>query len=229
MKKKGTFIVIEGGDGAGKATQLELLKNAFDGLKLKTTTFDFPRYEAFFGALVGRALKGDFGDFLTLSPYIASMPFTLDRASAREDLLKALTKGHILSNRYTPSNVVYQAAKIDSEKGRKEFIESLEKGEYEVMKLPKPSLVIYLQVPADISAKLITEKAARNYLGKEKGVKDLYEQNLEFQKKVTALYLALAKKRSDWKVINCAPKAKILSREEIHKKVLALVEKHLEK
>lgn len=223
MKTKAQFIVIEGGDGAGKETQANLLRDAFQKEGMALSMFDFPRYGEFFGGIVGRALKGEFGDFVSLSPHLASMPFTLDRVSAKPDLLAALSSGHVLSNRYTPSNVAYQAAKIADAVERREFIASLEKGEYEILGLPKPTLVIYLKVPVEISAKLVTEKAARNYLGNEKGLADLHEKNLEFQKKVVDTYLALAKERPEWRVIDCAPEGKMLSREAIHAQVLGIV------
>jgi len=221
MKKKGLFIVIEGGDGAGKATQLELLQKALVKSGQKISCFDFPQYESFFGKIVGQALKGEHGDFLALSPFLASMPFMLDRFSAREAMRAALKKGNVLSNRYTPSNVVYQAAKL-SGKARQEFISFLEK-EYELLDLPRPSLVIYLKVPVEVSAKLITEKAARTYMGGEKGVKDLYETNVKFQTEVQKLYRSLARKRPEWRIIECFKKGRLLSREEVHELVMDAV------
>ena len=154
--------------------------------KPKVAFFDFPQYEkTLAGKLVGRYLKGEFGDPLLLSPYIASLPYALDRIAARDELNKALEKGVVICNRYIPSNIGHQASKLPEDK-RDEFISWLEQMEYGELKLPKPTLVIYLYVPVEISSHLVEKKEARAYIGGEsaKGAKDGHEKDMEYQQKV---------------------------------------------
>lgn len=224
---KGKFIVIEGGDGAGKGTQLAKLKEALKAQGVKVFSTDFPRYDSsLFGALCGRALKGEFGDFRHLDPHLASLCYTLDRVSAKREMEDMLKRGILASNKYTPSNVAYQAAKLRGKK-KKEFIDFLERAEYGELGLPKPDLVIYLYVPPRISHQLVAKKDARSYLGQKKGKRDQHEQDFAYQQAVVKTYIKLAKARPDWVVINCVKKGKLMSVEEIHALVYAQVSKLL--
>ena len=218
------FIVIEGGDGAGKGTQAKLLVDRLSK-ETKVSFFDFPQYEkTLAGKLVGRYLKGEFGDPLLLSPYIASLPYALDRVAARDELYKSLEEGVVICNRYIPSNIGHQASKLPEDK-REEFVSWLEQMEYGELKLPKPTLVIYLYVPAEISSRLVEKKDARAYIGGEnaKGAKDGHEKNMEYQQKVIDVYTKMSKERIDWKLINCVEDGRLLSIEEIHDKIMGIV------
>ena len=227
MKKKGKLIVIEGGDGAGKATQAKLLIDALKQKSVSVEYLDFPRYdESLFGALTGRALKGEFGDFRHLSPYLASLPYSLDRVAAKDAIKAALGKGIVICNRYTSSNVAFQATKL-SGKARRDFIDFLERAEYDELGLPRPSLVIYLYVPAHIAHELVAGKERRGYLNKKKGARDQHESDHRYQGMVVDTYLHLCRRRLDWKAIVCARKGKLLSREEIHARVMKEVSAHL--
>ena len=176
------------------------------------------------GKLVGRYLKGEFGDPLLLSPYIASIPYALDRVAARDELNKALEEGAVICNRYTPSNIGHQASKLPEDK-RDEFISWLEQLEYGELKIPKPTLVIYLYVPVEISSRLVEKKEARAYIGGEsaKGAKDGHEKDSKYQHKSIDVYTKIAKERNDWKFINCVEEGRLLSIEEIHEKIMRIV------
>lgn len=218
------FIVIEGGDGAGKGTQAKLLVEKLSK-ETKVSFFDFPQYEkTLAGKLVGRYLKGEFGDPLLLSPYIASLPYALDRVAARDDLNEALGEGVVICNRYTPSNIGHQASKLPEDK-REEFISWLEQLEYDELKIPKPTLVIYLYVPVEISSRLVEKKEARAYIGGEssKGEKDGHEKDTEYQRKSIDVYTKMSKERNDWKLINCVEDGRLLSVEEIHSKIMMVI------
>lgn len=218
---KGKLVVVEGADGSGKGTQVSLLIDALQKRGTKVTVFDFPQYEtSLFGEIVGKALKGAFGDFKNMSPYLASLPFTLDRLSAKEAIVQALRKGVVICNRYTPSNVAYQAAKFAG-KEQKEFISFLEQAEYGELGLPRPDMVMYLYVPPAISYELVKQKEARSYLSGKKGAQDQHESDRSYQDSVVKTYLKLAKQRVDWNVITCTKKGKLLSREEIHDMVMS--------
>ncbi len=216
MDKRGKFIVIEGGDAAGKKTQanLALAKLQQQG---EVNFFDFPRYEqSMSGAIVRKALDGAYGDFRNMDPHLASLPYTLDRVAAAPLMWEALKKGHILANRFTPSNSMYQGGKFLEEEQQNEFIRWLERLEYEEFNLPRPSLLIYLHVPFDISQKLM--------VGRQK---DQHEQDVEYLKRVVELYLRVASRRADWKVVECIKNGELMSREEIHALVMEIVNAHL--
>ena len=153
------------------------------------------------------------------------MPYILDRARAKYLLLESLKEGHVICDRYTPSNIAYQAAKLPSRE-RQAFIDFLEKGEYGELGLPMPDLVLYLHVPAKISSQLVTKKSKRSYL-KRAGAKDQHEADLDYQETVAALYLQLAKKRGNWQIIDCLDNGRLLPREDIHLKVMRTVKKEL--
>ena len=217
--------MIEGADGSGKATQARLLANALEEYG-PVSSFEFPRYKkSTFGNLIGRCLAGEFGDFLKLSPYLSSLPYILDRARAKCLLDEALKEGNVVCDRYTPSNLVFQSAKLPRGE-RAAFTQFLETGEYEELGLPVPDLVIYLSVPAHISADLIALKQKRSYLSKQ-GAKDIHEKNVAYQETVIGIYKEMTKKRAEWKLIECFERGKMLSREDIHHKVMNLVKNFL--
>ena len=197
------LIDIEGADGSGKTEQA---KRLFERLKREgraTSYFDFPQYEGSrIGKLIGELLAGKHGDFMSMPAFVSALPYAVDRASAREKLLEALGRGDILvSNRYTPSNLAHQSAKLpkDEQPALVKFIEGVE---YEDLALPRPDLVFYLSVPTDIASELITRKAKRDYLDGE--TRDLAERNIAHQDRTRAAYLRLAQEKG-WQVIDCAP------------------------
>ncbi len=215
--------MIEGADGSGKGTQTRLLAKSLEEYG-PVVQFEFPRYKnSAFGNLIKRCLGGEFGNFLELSPYLSSLPYILDRVRAKYLLLESLKDGHVICDRYTPSNIAYQSAKLSSGE-RKEFIEFIESGEYEELGLPAPDLVIYLSVPVETSAQLIKERRAK---GKAEVVKDIHESNLEYQRKVADVYRYLSKERSNWKIVDCVKGGKLLPREDVHQKVVKIVKEHL--
>ncbi|MBD3300564.1 MAG: thymidylate kinase [Candidatus Moranbacteria bacterium] len=212
--KAGKFVIIEGIDGSGKATQTEML---FDRLKKegrKVKKIDFPRYyDNFFGKLIGECLKGEHGDFLTLDPYVTSVLYACDRFESSGEILKWIKQGYIvLSDRYVSSNFIHQGGKLKGKKERLKYLKWLEKMEYEVFKIPKPDLIIYLDVSLDIARKLAGNKTEKKqYLG---GKKDVYEES--------ASHLNNAKKSAEDLVksgavqrIDCVKNGKILSKKEI--------------
>jgi dTMP kinase len=230
VARKGKLIVLEGGDGSGKGTQTRLLIDALAKAGVNLQEFDFPRYEgSSFGKLCGEALKGLHGDFRNMSPYISSLPYVLDRVSAKNTLEQALEKGTVICNRYTPSNIAYQSAKL-SGKEKQDFIKFIEDAEYKELGLPKPDLVIYLYVPIEMSQKLIGKKKARSYLGKQ-GSRDQHEQDVAYLVRAVQTYLELAEKykRQNWHVVDCLEKGVMLSRDEIHRKIFGIVQKYLNK
>ncbi|MCL5016289.1 MAG: thymidylate kinase [Patescibacteria group bacterium] len=205
------LIVVEGADGAGKATQVKLLKEEFVALGFCVSVFSFPRYDHLYGSLIRRGLNGEFGDFLGLNPYVASALWAADRAGARDELLDGLKKGIVICDRYIQSNLAYQGAKLEG-KARAEFIRFTEEAEYGELGLPKPNLVVYLAVPVSVSSRL---SGAR-------GKQDQHEANIRYQEEVSNVYRELAKERLDWKIVECVREGRLRDPDDIHQEVVKL-------
>jgi len=221
-KRAGKLIVIDGGDGSGKATQTQLLVDYLKHHHIPVKVYDFPRYyTSFHGRMVGRYLAGEFGDLNGINPYLSSLAYALDRASAKEEMDEWLGGGGmIISNRYATSSMAHQAARLPKEK-RDDFISWIDELEYKVHKIPRENLVIYLHVPFEIGYELTQKKTGRGYL---KGKKmDLAEADLHHQKESEAMYLYLAKKRKNWIMINCLKHDNLKSKGEIHKEILKVL------
>lgn len=219
------FIVIEGTDGSGKATQTKLLLEYLEKNGKKTYTFDFPRYEEnSFGGLAGRALKGEFGVFKEMSPYFAVLPYMIDQYLASRSIENSRNGAYVVCNRYVTTNFAYRAAQIHNPVKRKEYRAWLYKAAFEDLGMSKPDLVIVLFVPPKISQKLILQKEKRAYLkGNQK--KDQFERDVAYQEEVAKCYKQMVKEKPEWKMVNCVDeKGNLKSVEEIHKEIVRLVE-----
>lgn len=222
--KKGFLLVIDGTDGSGKATQIEMLTKAMQKIKVSFKTIDFPRYgDNIYGRLVGRYLKGEFGGLDQVSSYLASLAYAGDRMLAKPLMEKWLRQNKlVISNRYVPSNKAHQSAKLPK-KEQSSFMKWLDELEYQTNGIPREDLVIFLYVPPVIGQKLVDQKASRGYLGK-KG-KDIHESNLQYQIDSSKLYLQQAKKEKHWVVIKCTKMDQMRSREEIHAEIMQVLAK----
>ena len=223
MPKKGKFIVIEGSDGVGKKTQADLLIKMFRRIGKQVVFYDFPQYErSFFGEMVGKYLNGDFGDVHDASPHLISLLYAGDRYEASEHIRHDLNKGKIvISNRYTQSNMAFQAAKFNKDKDKKNFLEWLEELEFGIFNIPKPDLIIYLYAPYEISQKMVDKKAKRSYTEKKR---DIHERNGAFLKQVEKEYLELAKNNKEWRTIICTDQKGLMSIDEINNKIFEVIE-----
>jgi len=227
MTKKGKLIVIDGLDGSGKATQTRLLISKLKKQGYKTAVTDFPQYyKSFFGKMVGRYLSGEFGTAKQVSPYLASILFSADRWEAKEKIDKWLAEGRIIiSNRYVSANQIHQTGKIRGKKEKEKFLKWLEKMEFEVFQLPKPNLIVYLNVPYQIGQKLVMKKGSRGYIGGVK--KDIHEGSKRHLTDAQKQIFALIKKYNKWQQINCTNKGQISSRTEIANMVWKKVKNYI--
>lgn len=225
--KKGKFIVIDGIDGSGKATQVKLLEGRLKKNKIKVKTIDFPRYyNNFFGKLIGNYLSGTYGDFIKVDPRLASVLYAADRFESSGQISKWLDDGYVvIADRYVSANQIHQGGKIDNRKERKEFLQWLEKMEYGVFKLPKPDLVIYLDVPFEVSRQWLEKKVLLRKKKYLKGKKDVAEDNLLHLKVSRESALELYKENKNWYKIECCKKTVCLTPEEIHEMVYGILER----
>lgn len=224
---KGKFVVFEGLDGSGKATQLQHLVRYCQEQRIETATVDFPQYyKTFFGKLVARYLKGEFGDVDQVSPYLASLTYAGDRWQVKPLMDRALRDGKLLlANRYTSSNMAFMGAKIKNKKERDRFIRWLIRLEWQVYSIPEPNLTIYLSVPPEIGQRLVDKKGNRRYMG-NKNQRDIHERNLVYLKKVADVYMSLSQRFNNWVKIDCVDeKGALLSKEKIHGKIIKVLKK----
>ncbi|HRY30875.1 MAG TPA: thymidylate kinase [Candidatus Paceibacterota bacterium] len=224
-RKKGVLIVIDGIDGAGKGTQMQLLATYLIGNKIPYQVLDYPRYGHASAYFVEKYLRGEYGGVKEVGPRKASLFYALDRFDQSFELKKWLDQGYVVvSNRYTTSNIGHQAAKIDDDEGRVIFLNWLTELEYDFLHIPRPDFVICLYIKPEVSQKLINQKAARTYThGLQR---DIHEDSLSFMKKSSSRYLWAAKKYG-WHVIDCSDDSEIGVRppQEIHQDIVALLKK----
>ena len=217
--EKGKLIVMEGLDGSGKATQTRILCSEIRKYKKSVCRVSFPDYNEPSSSLVKMYLNSEFGQSPEdVNPYAAASFYAVDRFSSYNKFWKErYQKGQIIiADRYTTSNAVYQLEKLPKEKWD-DFINWLEDYEYNKLDLPRPDLVIYLDMPIEISQKFMTGR----YEGKE-SKKDLHEKNIEFLKncREAALYTA---EKLNWKIIKCSKENKPKSIDEIKESVIDIV------
>lgn len=224
---KGKLIIIEAGDGSGKATQTEKLYQRLVLENFKVKKIEFPNYASQSSALVKMYLNGEFGtDPDTISPYIASSFYTVDRyASFKKDWEEFYNKGGIiLSDRYTTSNMVHQAAKIAHESERDKFLDWLYDFEYNIFGLPIPDYVIFLDMPPEFSFSLISQRADKS----SDIQKDIHEADRKHQIKSYNCANVVADKYN-WQKISCVSNDCLRTIQEIHDEVYKLVKDKLAK
>jgi dTMP kinase len=222
MAARGKFIAFEGIDGSGKRTQLELLAKSLSERGVPFTQVGFPRYEGFFGRLVGQFLNGEFGPLEAVDPHFSALLYAGDRFESKQGIEASLAAGKaILSDRYIGSNLAHQGARVPAAK-RSEFLAWLAQLEYEIYGLPREDLVLYLRVPVAEAHRLIGEKGKREYTNLSR---DLQEADTSHLAEAAKVYEELSR-QPNWAIIECMNSAgEALRRpEEINKDILAAVE-----
>lgn len=207
----GKLIVVEGLDGSGKSTQLELLGKTLPARGVDCKTVSFPDYESDSSALIKMYLGGEFGKNPNdVNAYASSVFYTVDRfASFKKNWGDYYNGGGVvLSGRYTTSNAVHQTSKLDKSEWAG-FLDWLYDFEYNKVGIPKPDKVIFLDVPVDISQKLLSAR----YNG-DNSKKDIHEGDVAYLNKCREAAYFTAE-YSGWTVISCAEKGEIRSIEDI--------------
>ncbi|MBQ4100654.1 MAG: deoxynucleoside kinase [Oscillospiraceae bacterium] len=220
----GRLVVIEGLDGSGKTTQSEFLYKWLINKGEKARLISFPDYENPSSALVRMYLGGEFGDNPDdVNAYAASSFYAVDRyASYKKHWARDYENGaFIIANRYVESNAYHQLSKVD-DNIKDSYLNWLYDFEYNKLGIPKPDMVIYLDVKTEVSQRLITSR----YSGDE-NKKDIHEKNVEYLKKCgeSAKYAA---EKLGWIIIDCCVGDEMLSADEIFEKIKkALIDKNI--
>lgn len=207
----GKLIVIEGLDGSGKSTQLDILPNRLLANGIKCKKISFPDYQDPSSTLIKMYLGGEFGEKpQDVNAYAASLFYAVDRYASFKKYWKEFYDdgGVVVAGRYATSNAVHQMSKLPKEEWE-EYLEWLSDLEYKKSGIPKPDLVIMLDMPPEVSQKMLSNR----YSGDE-NKKDIHERDVEYLEncRFAAMFAA---KICDWKVINCSENGEPRSIEDI--------------
>lgn len=203
----GLFLVLEGIDGAGKSSQIEMLAEYFRRDKRKVATMHFPRVgEKPYGEMVAAFLRGDYGK--NVDPHLAALLYALDRLRAAPDLRERLNQGEVvIIDRYVHSNIAYQCAKVADPAARDRLAGWIEELEYRHHAIPRPDLALFLDAPLSFAlGNLARERTGRDrdYLA---GREDIHEADRDLQVRVREEFLRYAEHyKSEMAVVDCSDK-----------------------
>ena len=220
----GKLIVFEGTDGSGKSTQFELLAKRLEAEQIGFQRLRFPQYEEPSSALIRMYLGGAFGDDPeAVNAYAASTFYAVDRYASYQRVWKDYYQGGglVVSDRYTTSNAVHQGSKVP-EAERAEFFRWLYDLEYDRMDLPRPDLVVLLDMPVELSGQLMRKREQSTGTHA-----DIHERDEDYLKKCRDVALHAAKYYG-WRTVSCAKNGAIRGVEDIHEEVYAIVKSCLE-
>ena len=215
----GTLIVFEGTDGSGKSTQFQRLCQRVSQSGRAFQQLVFPQYQEPSSALIRMYLNGEFGSHPEdVNPYAASAFYAVDRYASLKKVWGDYDQsgGLILTDRYTTSNAVHQAVKCPPQE-RGDFLRWLDDFEHTKLGLPRPDLVLYLDMPTDRAVALLRRRESDTHTHA-----DIHE--------VDSSYLAACRDSAlqaaqllGWKVISCVdPSGQLRSIQDIHEEVWAL-------
>ena len=200
------FIVLEGLDGAGKSTQIRMLRQLFADRGVESEYVHFPRFDSpVYGQLIARFLRGEFGGVQEVDPYLVALIFAGDRADAAPQIRQWLAEGKaVVLDRYVYSNVGFQCAKLPAGEERDRLADWIVNLEFGHNALPRPDLSLFLDVPFAFTERKLSEVCEgddRDYL---QGGQDIHEASLQLQQDVRSVYLASAAKDPSLRVVDCS-------------------------
>jgi dTMP kinase len=228
-KKKSHFIVLEGLDGTGKSTQVNLLQAYYSSIGLPNHFIHFPRtnHESpVFGEMVARFLRGEYGENESVHPELVALIYAGDRFNAKAELISKLENSiNIIADRYVFSNIGFQCAKIQDKAKRKEMMLWILDMEYNYFQIPKPDVSVFLHVPINFVEQQLRDQRSgdeRNYL---QGRADIHEKNIDFQKKVEEVYLEVCELMPDsLHYLSCMDEnGKMMAPQKISEKIIQLL------
>ena len=200
------FIVLDGLDGAGKSTQIRMLRQLFADRGVESEYVHFPRFDSpVYGQLIARFLRGEFGGVQEVDPYLVALIFAGDRADAAPQIRQWLAEGKaVVLDRYVYSNVGFQCAKLPAGEERDRLADWIVNLEFGHNALPRPDLSLFLDVPFAFTERKLSEVREgddRDYL---QGGQDIHEASLQLQQDVRSVYLASAAKDPSLRVVDCS-------------------------
>ena len=200
------FIVLEGLDGAGKSTQIRMLRQLFADRGVESEYVHFPRFDSpVYGQLIARFLRGEFGGVQEVDPYLVALIFAGDRADAAPQIRQWLAEGKaVVLDSYVYSNVGFQCAKLPAGEERDRLADWIVNLEFGHNALPRPDLSLFLDVPFAFTERKLSEAREgddRDYL---QGGQDIHEASLQLQQDVRSVYLASASKDPSLRVVDCS-------------------------
>lgn len=182
------IIAFEGIDGSGKGTQACHFIDRLRGDGIDVSLMSFPRYRLTdFGKVVGEFLNGEFGALDQVHPKLAAIPYMLDRWQSLGEIESHLTLRRVLVfDRYVPSNIAHQCAKVADEAKAIELAQWITRLEHNVLKLPIPDIVVHLDMPVQLAAQRMAQRdQGREYTEK---VTDIHESDLTYLQRVRDWY-----------------------------------------
>lgn len=218
----GKLIVIDGLDGSGKTTQFDILREKLAAVTA-VKAISFPDYQNPSSALVKMYLNGEIAESAAdVNAYAASSFYAVDRYASYKMFWEQnyLNGELILASRYVTSNAIHQMGKL-SESKWDSYLEWLADYEYSKLGLPKADMVIFLDMPIEISQRLMSGR-----YGGDESKKDIHEANVKYLQicRRSALYAA---EKLDWKVVPCSRDGEVLSVAEINGKLMQLIKEVL--
>lgn len=220
----GKLIVLEGTDGSGKSTQFQRLTDRLSQEGRQFQKLVFPQYSEPSSALIRMYLGGEFGARPSdVNAYAASAFYSVDRYASYKKVWGQWYEsgGLVVSDRYTTSNAVHQTSKEPPEK-QSDFLKWLYDFEYSKLGLPRPDLVVYLDVPTDFTEKMMRSREAATHTRA-----DIHEQDLEYLATCRRTGRAAAEYYG-WTVIGCVKNGAMRSIDDIHEEIYCHVAACLE-
>lgn len=217
------IIDIEGIDGVGKATQSERLCRAMRAKGYDVDAISFPRYNTFFGEMVGEYLNGTFGGLDSVPVKFATLLYALDRWDywRTSPSSKQSGEGRVLViDRYVPSNIAHQTAKLPPEQ-RRRFANWIATLEYDIFAIPRPTMMILLDMEVPLATRQVLLKARREYTDQKK---DLHEMDDEYLEAVRSEFLSFCEDSSNAKIVQCASGEHVRSVADLAEEIYELVE-----
>ena len=211
----GKLIVLEGTDGSAKSTQFQRLTDRLSQEGRQFQKLVFPQYSEPSSALIRMYLGGEFGARPSdVNAYAASAFYSVDRYASYKKVWGQWYEsgGLVVSDRYTTSNAVHQTSKEPPEK-QSDFLKWLYDFEYSKLGLPRPDLVVYLDVPTDFTEKMMRSREAATHTHA-----DIHEQDLEYLATCRRTGRAAAEYYG-WTVIGCVKNGAMRSIDDIHEEI----------
>lgn len=213
--KKGFLLVIDGIDGSGKTTQIELLKQSLASQGQALQVINFPRYgENIYADTVKDYLEGKFGPIKQVDPHLIALAYAGDRLLAKPQIENWLSGGGIvIANRYVSASKAHLGANLSNSNSLEIFLDWIERLEYKTNGMPEEDLTILLDIDAQVSQ--------TNTQGKY--ILDVHESNISHLEQARKIYSLLSKKEKNWAVVNCMENGKMLPEEDIHKQIMEII------